>query len=183
LTDDLVDIIRAAQRGDESAFRRLIERHFAYAYRVAYRVLLDPDDAQDAAQNAFIKLWQQLGTFNTAMNFTTWFYRIVANAAIDHHRRATRQHAAARSHGTETAPPAHAPAESREIGTIVRSLLSRLPAVQRLVFALRDVEDLSVDEVATVTGMSTSSVRTNLSYARKKVRDLLSTEYDIRGTS
>ena len=183
MTKDLNTIIHAAQRGDESAFRLLIEQHYGYVHRLAYRILLDHDDAQDAAQETFVKVWQGLAHFTTSMNFTTWLYRIVSNTAIDRYRSRRRNAGVSLSQAKDIPDGGSASSAvlSNEIDEIIRDLLGHLPPLQRLVLALRDVEDLSIDDVASITGTSAQSVRTNLSYARKKMRELLATEYDIQG--
>ncbi len=184
LSNDLTNIIHAAQRGDEHAFRQLLERHYEYVYRIAYRVLLNTDDARDAAQEVFIKVWRNIGTFNTAMNFTTWLYRIVANTALDLHRSRSRRPLI--WHDTPDMPAdatIEQNADAHDLQHIVRSLLGQLPPVQRLIFALRDIEDLPVADVAAVTGNSIAGVKTNLSYARRRMRELLAAQYDIKGST
>lgn len=183
MTDDLKNIIHAAQRGDEAAFRQLIERHYAYVHRIAYRVLLSEDEAKDAAQDAFIKVWKHIGTYNSAMNFTTWLYRIVSNTAIDARRGNVRRAPERSEDISELASDESLEhkVDSQDLTNIIHSMLGHLPPLQRLIFALRDCEDLSVADVATVTGMSNASVRTNLSYARKRLRELLASKYDIGG--
>ena len=184
MKDELTTIIQAAQHGDETAFRKLIERYYHYVHRVTYRVLLNNDAARDAAQETFIKLWRRIGSFNTAMNFTTWLYRITSNTALDAHRAQTRRAQAEHTSATpdRAVDTVERETEDREFGEIIRTLLQYLPPAQRLIFALRDVEDLSIADVASVTGMSTASIKTNLSFARRKVREHLSHIYSTQGT-
>jgi len=185
LSDELLKIIHRCQHADEQAFRRLIELHYEYAFRVSFRVLGDGDESKDAVQETFIRVWQNIGTFDTRMTFTTWLFRIASNVALDSSRRRARRKRILVPLGLAEGRPAEYDGpqkhESTNLAEIAHSLLDRLSPVQRLVFALRDFEDLSIDDVASITGLTEGSVKTNLSYARKKIRTLLDTEYDVKG--
>ncbi len=184
MTDEVRRIIQACQRGDASAFRQLVTLHYDYVYRLAFRVLLDRDEAADAAQEVFIKVWRTIGTFTPTMRFTTWLYRIVVNTALDARRHRVRREALAATSadefGTLNGPDKQA--EGNDLAGIAVSLLSHLSPTQRMIVALRDFEDLSPQEVASITGISESSVKANLSYARKKLRELFASDYGVTET-
>src|SRR5512139_1390030 len=82
-----LELVRLARAGDPSALERLFERHYRTAHRMAWRWCGSRQDAEDAAQEAFIKVARGLPAFREGSSFTTWLYRIVVNAAMDQHRR------------------------------------------------------------------------------------------------
>jgi RNA polymerase sigma-70 factor (ECF subfamily) len=174
------DLIRAVQDGDHEAFAELVRTHQPYAYALAMRFVWDHAEAEDIVQDSFIRVWRHCSSFRGDTKFTTWLYSIVSRVAMDRIRRRNRWSLLlVRGGGVE---------EEREIadpGAVdlalhnaqaierVRSLTERLPHVQRLVFTLRDLQDLSVEDVVRITGMPASSIKANLCHARKRIRDLL----------
>lgn len=179
-TDDALQ----AQSGDRAAFGRLMDAHLPMAYRLALRWLGTSDDAKDACQEAFVRAWEHLDRFDVRRPFAAWFTTILTRVCLDRLRR--RQRSPFRwfrsDHLTEPEPADSNADPLRDAGwselfTIVVGLMRRLPPTQRVVFALRDLEDLDVAEVATITGLSDSSVKANLSYARRTIRTILATEY------
>ena len=178
--------LEASGRGDRQAFRRVVERHYSYAYRLAFRTLRSIPDAEDVVQETFIKVWDHLPRFDRSARFTTWMYTIVANLCIDRLRRRERWRSWMRPEGYDwenAKDPVDAVQhhETQDLADIIRSLAGKLSPVQRIVFALRDLEDLDIAEVAAITGLSIGSVKTNLSYARRRIRTYLDTEYGITG--
>ena len=179
-------IIRRCQGGDLEAFNELILQHQQYAFSLAMHLLCDEHDARDAVQETFLHVWERFDSFDPERKFTTWLYAIVTNVCLDRLRSRTRWRALFGRNGwvseAEDLPDEEALSEiqsNRELCAIVRRLTEGLPPKQRLVFVLRDLEDLSVDEVAAITGLSGSSVRTNLHFARRRLRDLLRRHYDV----
>ena len=85
------DLISRAAGGDSSAFQMLVERHRSMVYRVAYQFAGNHHDAEDIAQDVFIKVYRSLDRFRQDAQLTSWLYRIVMNACIDHRRRSTAQ--------------------------------------------------------------------------------------------
>ncbi len=176
------EIIQRVLEGDSPAFRTLVERHRDFAFKLAWQVLHSEEDARDAAQEAFIQVWHHLHRFNQKSRFTTWFYRIVVNKAMDHARRRKRR--------AETSFPANPDFRSpddpervwlnQEAAIQIRSAVDRLPAKQRLAFILREMQELNVRETSEVMKCSAQAVKSHLCAARKKLRKIL---MEIEGAS
>lgn len=158
------------------------------AFRLAVRMVDDEDEAQDVCQDAFIRAWLHFASFDPSRSFTTWIYRIVSNICLDRLRARRRWY----QRFSRSVDQAHAAVDDaadpglrmEQIDLVIhleRSIRS-LPPTQRLVFALRDLEDLEVSEVVEATGLTEASVKTNLSYARGRLRKQLQ-HLDLKGTS
>ena len=170
------DLIRAAQRGEEWGFRGLVERHQGRAFRVARHMVGNRDDAQDLAQEAFLRVFRSLERFDFQHEFTTWLYRIVNNLAIDHLRKRRPVSGAGGEDDDEAGLPEvaderqPAPAaglEAEELARGVRDCIERLPAHFRSVLALRELEGLPCTEIARIVGATHVTVRWRLHRARK----------------
>lgn len=188
-TSTATDDAHLAQSGDRTAFGRLMDAHLPMAYRLSVRWLGSTDEAKDASQEAFVKAWEHLGSFDAKRPFAAWLTTIVTRTCLDRLRR--RQRSPFRWLGSErdtvadpvdVRPDPHHAVEWDDLSTIVLGLLKRLPPTQRVVFALRDLEDLDVQEVANAMGISVSSVKANLSYARRRIRTILDEEYHVKDT-
>lgn len=168
-------LIRRAQAGDESAFEGLVERHRARAWRVARGLVGSDDDAQDLVQEAFLRVFRSLSTFDFDHGFTTWLYRIVTNLAIDHlrKRRAAVSTAAANDEeGDLDLPDDSGPRPSdglehqdlaREVDACLASLAPHFQSVLRL----REMEGLPCTEIARIVGATHVTVRWRLHRGRK----------------
>jgi RNA polymerase sigma-70 factor (ECF subfamily) len=176
--DGLRDLIRSVRAGDHAAFGELVRLHQQYAYALAMRFVWDHAEAEDIVQDSFIRVWNHCGSYNEEMRFTTWLYSIVTRVAMDRIRRRRRWGLLfVRSTGENDDVPEQSSIEhgvhNAQAIERVRSLTAQLPHVQRLVFTLRDLQDLPAEEVAQITGMSPSSIKANLWHARKRMRHLL----------
>ena len=152
--------------------------------RTAYQITGNPADAQDVAQAVFLKVWQGLSQFDPARNFDTWLYRVTVNAAID----ALRSRGA-RAHLVPLQGPDELPAGESADGSpeqridgerLQRAFLhlaARLAPRQRAVFVLREMEGLPTDEIASILGVTESTVRNHLLQARRALREGLEREY------
>jgi RNA polymerase sigma-70 factor, ECF subfamily len=191
MTDpDSQDIIRRSKAGDQAAFAMLVRGHYPVAYALALRILCNETEAEDVAQEAFIRVWRHLARFDPETRFTTWLYRIVTNLSLDQIRGRRRQggRVADRREDEEATDPVEARnpetiASNRDLARIVHRLAGSLPETQRLVFTLRDIQDLPIETVCAVTGLSSESVRTNLHYARRKIRETLEKDYAVKGSA
>lgn len=174
------DMILRSQQGDLSAFQQLVEHFQNYAFILASRLLGNEEDARDAVQEAFIRVWKHIGKFNFSSKFTTWFYRIVTNLCFDRIKAQKRNNKIF----DQDQEPAHllAPAGEHDVENdcikkdlvdTIMSLSEELTPRQRVVFVLRDLQDLSMKEVAQISGMSLNSVKSNLFYARRNIRERL----------
>ncbi len=161
-------------RGDREAFGTLVERYAEQARRVARAVLQDPDDADDAAQDAFLSALTKLDQYDTARPFGPWLMRIVANAATDRRRRRKVRTAAPLDERLVAggARP-DTDAERQVLRGRLREALAALPERRRIAVVLFDVEGYSHAEIAQVLGIPEGTVRSEVFHARRRLRGLL----------
>ena len=174
---------RVAER-DEAAFDQLVERYQARAYRLAWSLLRDPEDARDVSQEAFMRVYQSAGRFRGDARFSTWFYRILVNLAVDHRRRRRWwQRAVIEDRDDEEVAvverqPAREPdpgERASEAQTMTRlwEAVQRLAPQQRAAVVLSVQEQLSTAEVAAVLQISEPTVRVHLHRAVLALRKAL----------
>jgi len=176
-------LIAAAQQGKIDAFNELVLVYQQQVYNLAYRILGDPASAADAAQDAFISAFQNIRRFRGG-SFKSYLLRIVSNRCYDELRRRKRRPATSfEDFGEvdEEANPAlinggerpEAYMERQEMARVIQAGIETLPASQRITLALSDVQGLSYQEIADVTGVSLGTVKSRLARARGKMRDYL----------
>jgi RNA polymerase sigma-70 factor (ECF subfamily) len=177
--------IRRAQEGDERAFAELVEKHRARAWRVARGLVGSDEDAQDLVQEAFLRVFRSLSSFDFSHGFTTWLYRIVTNLAIDHLRKrraAISTTAANEDEGDldladEVGPAPSALLESADLAQEVQACLETLAPHFQSVLRLREMEGLACTEIARIVGATHVTVRWRLHRGRK----LFQEEWERRG--
>src|SRR3989442_950875 len=171
---DEAALVARALAGDRAAFGVLAERYAAPARRVARAVLDDPDDADDAAQDALLAALVKLQQYDSRRPFGPWLMRIVANAATDRRRRRTVRRA-----GRPPPPPPppgprpDAAAVQSELGDRLRAALAELPERRRTAVVLFDVEGYSHAEIAGMLGVAEGTVRSEVFHGRRRLRALL----------
>src|SRR6476659_2312625 len=156
------DLISRAAGGDPAAFQALVEEHRSMVYRVAFQFAGNHHDAEDIAQDVFIKVYRSLDRFRYDAQLTSWLYRIVMNACIDHRRRSApagwapfTEDAEVRMLNTpEDGPDPEARAYGGQIGEAVEAEIAKLPPGQRLVFTMRHHEGLKLTEIASALGLA-----------------------------
>jgi RNA polymerase sigma-70 factor, ECF subfamily len=159
-------LVTKIRGGDVDAYEVLIRRHRDRIYRIALRMLGNPHDAEDIAQDVIIQLWTAAAGFTGAAQFTTWLYRLVVNRCLNHKRRARRT--------TPLIEADHPPVAGVDEAVIARqraqammAVIAALPAEQRVTLVLCHVEGFSYREVATILEVSEAVVRGRLSRARR----------------
>jgi RNA polymerase sigma-70 factor (ECF subfamily) len=184
-------LIASARKGDARAFNQLVLLYQSMAYNVAYRVLSDPDSAADATQDAFLSAFRAMRQFRGG-SFKAWLLRIVTNACYDQLR--VRQRRPTNSlddlpvesdHISYLHDPAEGPdelVERQELNETIQGGISTLPAEQRVILVLSDVQGLSYQEIAQITGLSLGTVKSRLSRARAKLRDYLMAQRELLPT-
>lgn len=168
-------LIRRAQKGDERAFEELVQRNQQRAWRVARNLVPTDEDAQDLAQEAFVRVYKNLANFDFDHGFTTWLYRIVTNLAIDHLRRRRPVTSTTNSEEGESDfdyadPDALQPSEGLEkleLADEVRATLASLAPHFQSVLVLREMEGLPCNEIATIVGATHVTVRWRLHRGRR----------------
>jgi len=172
VTDEL---LAACRRGDPRAFEEVVRRTHRHVYTQALRLVGDRQEAEDVAQEAYLRVFRGLPGFRGDARFETWLYRIVANAAMSHLRR-RRRFGELLVEGEEE--PAEIPSDLRLADQAVdRDALSRalygLPASMRSVVVLKDIYGLSCQEIGDQLGVSEGAVKVRLHRARRRLKEAL----------
>ncbi len=167
-------LVARARAGDRAAFGELVERYAAPARRIARAILGDADDADDAAQDAFLSALVKLGQFDHRRPFAPWLLRIVANAATDRWRRKTVR----RAEPLDARAASHDPSPDivtarRELDERLRAALAELPERRRVAVVLFDVEGYGHAEIAAILGIPEGTVRSEVFHARRFLRGRL----------
>lgn len=165
------DLVLAAQRGEREAFSELVRRHQRRAYIVARSIVLNHEDAEDAVQDGFLHAFKAIGRFLPDQAFGAWLHRVVANAALDLTRR--RKVRDAEELPETVASPFRNPAESDELRRRLQDALETLPARQRSVIVLHDVEGYKHAEIGRLLDIPEGTARSDLHYARSHLRQVL----------
>ncbi|MDA0353493.1 MAG: sigma-70 family RNA polymerase sigma factor [Chloroflexi bacterium] len=177
-------LIARAQDGDLPSFNSLVVRFQDPVYSLALRMLGSQEAAEDATQEAFIRAWRRIDTFRGG-RFQSWLFTIVANLSRDELRRRGRRPQtsldAARDDPNRASldpvddrPSPEAVAEQGDLRAILESALAQLPDDWREIVLLSDVQDLAYDEIARITGLPLGTVKSRLSRARGRLRDIIS---------
>ncbi len=180
------EVVSLSQCRDLAAFEQLVRKYQPYAFSLAMKFLCDEAEASDVVQESFLRVWQHIDRYDPNQKFTTWRYKIVSNLCVDLFRSLRRSKSIFLSRDRnpvmEDLPDKRDWETLRsheQLADIIRTLSSRLSRTQKLVFTLRDLQDLTVEEVVKITGLSVGSVKTNLHYARKSILDMLVRHYGV----
>jgi RNA polymerase sigma-70 factor (ECF subfamily) len=167
-------LVRRAQEGYVDAYAELVDRYGQLAYRVALRLLGNHHDAEDVAQEALVRAWQQLSQFQADSSFSTWLYRIVTRKALNRITR-TRPTRSLDMLG-DVSDASDEPARHIERNLTVDAVtdaVTALPPPQRIAIVLRHFEGLSNAEIARITGSSVPAVRSHLFRGRRTLSETL----------
>lgn len=165
--------IAACQQGEREAFDRLVERYQRDVYRICYRYVNNHQDANDMAQDVFLKAYRAIGRFRGDSSFSTWLYRIAVNTCLNFRaaRRLPQDELSEEiaDRGASAAERLH----EAERSAAVRRAVSRLPEKQRATLILKIYQDLTHEEVAGILGSTVGTVKANLFHALANLRKLL----------
>jgi RNA polymerase sigma-70 factor (ECF subfamily) len=180
------------RQGDRAEFARLVETYSNLVYRLALKMLNQPQDAEDVLQETFLKAYRHLPEFDGRSSLSTWLYRIATNEALMTLRR-QKHNTVPIDESDEAEEGQQEPVqiadwccmpEGELLSSEARAFLDRavesLPQSLKVVFVLRDIEGLSTMETGEVLGLSETAVKTRLSRARLRLRELLSGYYGER---
>ena len=187
-------LVARLQRGNKIAFREIVRRHREKVYRLALRLTRDDARAQDVVQDAFLQVFRKIAQFQEQSAFSTWLYRITVNAALMRMRSERRHHEAPLEEASpryteagEIADPIDDWSESvddqasnAELAAYAAKAVDKLPETYRSVFILRELEDLSTEEVAQILDLTLPTVKTRLHRARLALRKALAER--VKGT-
>ena len=174
--------VEAARQGDQSAFEQLVHLYEKRVLALTTRMCKNPADAEEAAQEAFLSAWQGLPFFRGDASFSTWLYRLASNACVDLLRREGRRQSAAgpslndeevQLEVPDTAPSPQEQAERSELRQQIEAGLQARTPDHRQVLVLRELHQLSYDEIADVLDLDLGTVKSRINRGRKQLRNFL----------
>lgn len=190
VSDEDARILRGLRSGIEDAYEELIARYQQPVYNIAYRLLGSPADASDVVQEVFLKVFRGVGSFREHSSLRTWVYRIAVNEAHNHHRWFSRhcrrevamEEAAEHARPIEScADPGRSPfdhALESENRTLIEQALANINPVFRTAVVLRDIENLSYEEIAEILQVSLGTVKSRILRGREALRRELTQRLD-----
>lgn len=182
MSQDEAALIKRAQRGDTPAFEALVMMHAQLVYNLALRTLNNHQEAEDVAQETFVRAWQALPRFQGAARFSTWLYRITTNLCYNRLPQLKRELAtldvAEMAVATPSSPNPEAVLLSRERQQALYAAVTHLPHSYRLLITLRYAQEMSYADIAIVTDMPLGTVKTGLFRAHRLLADYLSVEIE-----
>jgi RNA polymerase sigma-70 factor, ECF subfamily len=165
--------VEACQQGEREAFDRLVERYQRDVYRLCYRYVNNHHDANDIAQDVFLKAYRAISKFRGDSAFSTWLYRIAVNTCLNFRSARRPPQEELSEHLADGAAGVADRLQDDERSAQVRQAVSRLPEKQRATLILKIYHDLTHEEVAGVLGASVGTVKANLFHALGNLRKLL----------
>jgi len=190
LSPDDARLLRGLRAGIEAAYEELIDRYQQPVYGMVYRLLGSQPDSCDVVQEVFVKVFRGVGSFREKSSLRTWIYRIAVNEAHNHRRwfsRHTRWEVAMTDEQQEnrlldsTADPGPSPFEraaSNETRLLIEEALDRINPVFRTAVVLRDIEDLSYEEIAEILQISMGTVKSRILRGREALRRELNPQFE-----
>jgi RNA polymerase sigma-70 factor (ECF subfamily) len=184
-------LLRRLRAGDAAAFETLVRTNAPRLLSVARRMLRNEEDARDALQEAFLQAFRGIGRFEGGARLSTWLHRILVNASLMRIRSQGRRPEQPieellprfyeDGHRVDPGPPWRSesadPIEQRELASLVRAAIDRLPEIYRNVLLLRDIEELDTQETARLLDVKVDTVKVRLHRARQALRALLAPEF------
>lgn len=183
-SDDPLEMraIAAVKGGDPAAYDYLVSKYMKRVVSIGWGLVRNLHDAEDLAQEAFVKAFQTIGRFKSGEPFGPWIYRIVTNLSLDllKHRKRVRLEELSEHAPAARRDQADLPATVNEIGARIDRAIESLPEMQRVVTRLHLVEGFEHFEIASMMGLSEGTVRSHLSLARGKLKEKLSDLYEVK---
>lgn len=189
MTDEKL-LLRQIIAGDSDAFAQLVEAYQKPVYSLCLRMVSNPTDAEDLAQEAFVKAWRGLQSYKFESSFSTWLYRLTGNVCIDFLRKQKRKTVISLTASEEDTPeldipdPEPLPEEQvlhKEKQQAVSAAMEQLQESERLVLTLRVVEELSYEQIAEVMDIKVGTVKSRIARARERLRKILLQNGNIFG--
>lgn len=183
------DLVRETLAGSQASFQLLVERYQGRLFSLARHYVRGAVEVEDLVQEAFLKAFRRLESFDHRASFFTWLYRIAVNTILDHQRRQGRSPVQtvedpelAASPGPVDGPAPDAGLEREEVARITREILDELPEIFRTVLVLREFEGLAYQEIADALGISIGTVESRLFRARARFKERLLARYPEYGS-
>ena len=159
--------------GDQAAYAELVNKYKSYAYTIALKILQNRPEAEEAAQDAFIKAFHHLAGFNRDSKFSTWLYRIVFNTAISYKRKNRYQFQSIENTVVEYQQEAEGMLEKTDKRKYLNAALAKLNEADRTALTLFYLEEFSLEEIAAITGMQANTAKVRIHRARQRLADEL----------
>ena len=177
MNDQEHNLIQAARNGNQAAFGELVQQYQKRVFALAVRMCPTPELAEEAAQEAFLAAWQGLPFFRGDSAFATWLYRLTSNACVDLLRKENRHQGPSLDDETVSAEvPAPTPekaVEQQELRRQIEAGLQTLSPEHREVLILREIQQLSYDEIADVLSLDLGTVKSRINRGRRQLREFL----------
>lgn len=177
------ELIKKCKKGDREAFNRLFEMYQSQVVNIAYGMLSDREDAYDASQEVFVRVYKNIGSFKEEASFNTWLYRIIANVCSDILRKRQKNskvisisNMSDEENDMELPDDAPTPEENMELTErqrIVKNAISQLRDEYRIVITMCDIEDMSYDAIADMLGVPKGTVKSRINRARNALKKIL----------
>jgi RNA polymerase sigma-70 factor (ECF subfamily) len=192
--DDIEALIQRCLRGDQVAWERIVRLHWRRVFNVAYKFVGKHDEAEDLTQDIFLKIFKSLNTFDRRANFQTWLISVSRNLCIDHYRsvRKERQTIDRDVDTNELSPATAEPGpmaalEQRDRVSLLRNALTALPDSLRTAVVMRDIQELSYQDIATRLHLPEGTVKSRINRGRtelaRQIRRLRGDDYSPGGSS
>ncbi len=192
-SDNEAELIKAAAKGDQSAFSELVTAYERLVYNTAKSKVFSHEDAMDVSQEVFIKIWRSLPNWRGECRFATWIYKVCVNASLDFLRRAPEETESLSGRPDEdgeerpleiadesvSASP-ESSLEQNETTMAVRRAIAKLPDDQRQIVVLRDIDGYTYEEIAEMLSLGLGTVKSRINRARVRLKALLEDEMRIR---
>jgi RNA polymerase sigma-70 factor (ECF subfamily) len=182
MNDQDKEIVKRVLDGETRAFSILIDRHKAKALMLAVRILKNREDAEEALQDAFVRVYRSLSSFEGKSSFSTWFYRIVYNRCMSALEKRKEYYISSLDAEYDDAPPIDVESddpspeirlESDEFRTIVQEEIEKLPSMYGGIFTLFVIQEMSYEEIVRITGLPVGTIKARLFRARALLRNVL----------
>ena len=177
---DDTQLVKASQQGDQDAFALLVQRHQRRVFNMILRMLQDYEEASEITQEAFLAAWQGLPSFRGEACFATWLYRIAYNCSLRQLEQRKRERALQAAIQAEQIlgevskeKRAEDILELRDLQTMVREQMEKLPAKYRIVLILRHFQEMTYEEMADILTMPIGTIKTHLFRARNLLKERL----------
>jgi RNA polymerase sigma-70 factor (ECF subfamily) len=163
--------IELCKLGDREAFRTIVLEYQQLVYSLAFKLLCNEQDAEDAAQDTFVKVWQNINLFNKKYKFSTWIYKITTHICFDKLRQKKNiLNIDIEDYDSPSEENREELLHNKELKKLIVKLTECLSPKQKLIFTLSDLEDLKVEEIKQITGISAAKIKSNLYLARKYIK-------------
>jgi len=170
----LNNLIASCKRNDQKAFRKIVECYQSMIYSLCFRMLCNEEEARDTVQETFIKVWVNLSSYQSDKKFSTWIYTIATNLCLDKLKSSKHNKYSGsiddRISELISSENIEQTIINAELGEIILRLTGELTPKQKIAFTLRYLEEIEMEEIREITGMTAEKIKSNLYLARQSIR-------------